>query len=54
MLRACSTLLRQVAVSNKPEALILSGSFVGGLTHLFADAALAVRSFRLYRGRSFS
>jgi hypothetical protein len=26
-------------VSNKPFAFVLSGSFVGVLTHLFADAA---------------
>jgi hypothetical protein len=27
-------------ISNKPEAIVLSGSFVGVLTHLLADAAL--------------
>jgi hypothetical protein len=26
-------------VSNKPSAVVLSGSFVGVLTHLIADAA---------------
>jgi hypothetical protein len=29
-------------VSNKPQAFVLSGSFVGVLTHLFADAALGL------------